>query len=150
MQVFFAAGVGTKTILQSVVTSGLPTEDILKTLESYGIEWYLTQKGDLMIRYWQVGAEDFIPTERIATIRETQAVPPEASTLEWLSGHLRQIKARYNNRWIAVLDNEVVADAENLPVLLQQVHDANIKNPLVTFIPGEPTIWATAYGRQDF
>jgi hypothetical protein len=149
MQVSFVAGVGAKTILQSV-TSGLPPEEILKTLESYGIEWYVTQKGDLIIRYWQVGAEDFIPTERIATIRETQPVPPEASTLEWLSGHLKEIKARYNNRWIAVLDNEVVADAENLPVLLQQVHDANIKNPLVSFIPEEPTIWATAYGHQDF
>lgn len=146
MQVSFVTGVGSKTILQSV-TSGLPPEEILKTLESYGIEWYMTQKGDLMIRYWQIGADDFVPVERIARIRESQTVPAEASALEWLSGHLREVKADYADRWIAIIDNEVVADAESLPALLQKVHDARIENPFVTFIPAEPIIWSTAYGQ---
>ncbi len=143
----FAVGGATKKILESIVTSGLPSEEILKRLDSYGINWYVIEKSDLMIRYWQVGAEDFIPTERIATIRETQAVPPEASTLEWLSAQLREIKARYSDRWIAIIDNQIVADAENLPSLLQKVHDAQIVNPFITFIPEEPIIWATAYGQ---
>lgn len=147
MQVSFGVGGTTKKILDSIATSGLPPEEILKRLDSYGIQWYVTEKGDLMIRYWQIGAEDFVPVERIARIRESQTVPAEASALEWLSGHLREVKADYADRWIAIIDNEVVADAESLPALLQKVHDARIENPFVTFIPAEPIIWSTAYGQ---
>lgn len=147
MQVSFGVGGATKKILESIVTSGLPPEEILKRLDSYGIQWYVTEKSDLMIRYWQIGAEDFVPVERIARIRESQTVPAEASALEWLSGHLREVKADYADRWIAIIDNEVVADAESLPALLQKVHDARIENPFVTFIPAEPIIWSTAYGQ---
>jgi len=147
MQVSFGVGGATKKILESVVTSGLPPEEILKRLDSYGIQWYVTEKGDLMVRYWQIGAEDFVPVERMARIRESQTVPAEASALEWLSGHLREVKADYADRWIAIIDNEVVADAESLPALLQKVHDARIENPFVTFIPAEPIIWSTAYGQ---
>lgn len=147
MQVSFGVGGTTKKILDSIATSGLPPEEILKRLDSYGIQWYVTEKGDLMIRYWQIGADDFVPVERIARIRESQTVPAEASALEWLSGHLREVKADYADRWIAIIDNEVVADAESLPALLQKVHDARIENPFVTFIPAEPIIWSTAYGQ---
>jgi len=150
MEVSFGVGGATKKILESIVTSGLPPEEILKRLDSYGIQWYVTEKGDLMIRYWQIGAEDFVPVERIARIRESQTVPAEASALEWLGGHLREVKADYADRWIAIMDNEVVADAESLPALLQKVHDARIENPFVTFIPAEPIIWSTAYGLQGF
>lgn len=143
----FAVGGATKKILESIVTSGLPSEEILKRLDSYGINWYVIEKGDLMIRYWQIGAEDFLPPEQIARIRENQTVPPEASALEWLSAQLREIKARYSDRWIAIIDNQIVADAENLPSLLQKVHNAQIVNPFITFIPEEPIIWATAYGQ---
>lgn len=147
MQVSFGVGGATKKILESIVTSGLPPEEILKRLDSSGIQWYVTEKSDLMIRYWQIGAEDFVPVERIARIRESQTVPAEASALEWLSGHLREVKADYADRWIAIIDNEVVTDAESLPALLQKVHDARIENPFVTFIPAEPIIWSTAYGQ---
>lgn len=147
MEVSFGVGGATKKILESIVTSGLPPEEILKRLDSYGIQWYVTEKSDLMIRYWQIGTEDFVPVERIARIRESQTVPAEASALEWLSGHLREVKADYADRWIAIIDNEVVADAESLPALLQKVHDARIENPFVTFIPAEPIIWSTAYGQ---
>ncbi|MBI4488427.1 MAG: hypothetical protein HY694_05035 [Deltaproteobacteria bacterium] len=147
MQVSFGVGGATKKILESIVTSGLPPEEILKRLDSYGIQWYVTEKGDLMIRYWQIGAEDFVPVEHIARIRESQTVPAEASALEWLSGHLREVKADYADCWIAIIDNEVVADAETLPTLLQKVNDAGIENPFVTFIPAEAIIWSTAYGQ---
>ncbi len=147
MRVSFGVSGATKRI---VVTSGLPPEEIVKRLDSYGIEWHVTEKGDLMIRYWQVGAEDFVPREHVAKIRASQSIPAQADALEWLSQHLGEIKAKFANRWIAIVDNEVVADAESLPALLQKVHDARIENPFVTFIPAEPIIWATAYGQQEF
>lgn len=147
MEVSFAVGGPTKTIIESIVTSGFAPEEILNRLDSYGIQWYLTEKGDLMIRYWQVGAEDFVPVERVATIRESQTVPAEAGALEWLSGHLREIRTQYANCWIAIIDNQVVAQAESLSELLQKIHDARLESPFVTFIPGEPIVWATAYGQ---
>ena len=56
MQVSFGVGGATKNIHQSIVTSGLPPEEILKRLDSSGIQWYVTEKSDVMIRYWQIGA----------------------------------------------------------------------------------------------
>lgn len=147
MKASFAVGGATKKILESGVTSGLSAEEILKQLDSYGIDWYVTEKGDLMIRYWQLGAEDCLPIERTARIRENQTTPREASALEWLSRHLREIRTQYTNRWIAIVDDQVVVDAGDLTSLLQRIEDARIESPFVTFIPGEPIIWATAYGQ---
>ncbi len=147
MEISFAVGGATKKIVESIGTSGLSPEEILKRLDSCGIQWHVTERGDLMIRYWQVGAEDFVPVEHVARIKESQTVPAEAGALEWLSGHLREVKAEYADRWVAIVGNQVVADAESLPALLQKVHDARVENPFVTFIPGEPIIWATAYGQ---
>jgi len=138
-----------KNIIESIVTSGLPPEEVLERLNSYGIDWYLTEKGDLLIKYWQIGAEDFVPSERIAEIRATQAVPSNATALEWLSTHLAALKAQFRDRWIAILDDRVVAHAENLPALMERIHDAQINNPFITFIPGEPILWSTAYGNQS-
>ncbi len=150
MEAPFAAGGETKTIVKSIVSSGLPAEEVIKHLDSYGIDWYVTEKDDLMIRYWQIGAEDFVPKERVGTIGESQTVvPPEPTALEWLSKHLTKVKSQYSNRWIAIIDNRVTADAENLPVLLQKVQNAEIENPFITFIPGEPIVWSTAYGQQN-
>jgi Family of unknown function (DUF5678) len=140
----------TKTIVESIVTSALSPEDVLQHLDSYGIDWYLTQKGDLMICYWQVAAEDFVPKEQVATIRENQTVPPDASSLEWLSSRLSEIKGQYANCWIAIKDHKVVASAGNLTDLLQSVRDAQIESPFVTFIPSDPIVWATAYGNKNF
>jgi len=61
-------------------TSGLSPEDILQRLDSYGVEWYLTQQGDLMIKYWQVGAEGVVSPERVGRI-QTRPVPTEATPL---------------------------------------------------------------------
>ena len=35
-----------KKIVESVVTSGVPVEELLRHLESAGIDWYLTEEGD--------------------------------------------------------------------------------------------------------
>lgn len=141
----FQVGGATKELVESVVTSSLSPGEILERLDSYGIEWYLTAEGDLMIRYWQVGAEDFVPAEHVGRIREGRMAPQEARVLEWLSSNLAGIRARYAGQWIAVVNDQVAASSWNLPGLLQQVRDSGIERPLITEIPAGPVIWTTAY-----
>ncbi len=145
MRTSFGVGGLTKEIVESVATSKLPPEEIIKRLDSYGIDWYLTDAGDLMIRYWQVGVEDFVPREHIARIRQSQIVPREASALEWLSRHLHDLRTKYAGQWVAVVDNQVVAASTSLPALLQQVGDSGIEHPFITEISAKPLIWTTAY-----
>lgn len=145
LQMSFGVGGPTKQIVESIVTSGFPPEEILQQLDSYGIDWYVTERGDLMIRYWQVGAEDFVPIERVATIRESRPVPSDAEALEWLSTHLRDIRARYGGQWIAIVGNTIVSAAPNLPSLLRELHQAGVERPLITEVPAERVIWTTAY-----
>ncbi len=149
MKTSVAEAESTKKIVESVITSGLPPEKILERLNSYDIQWYMTKSGDLMIKYWQLGAEDFLPLEHVAKIREGQVVPPEASRLEWLSSHLSDLKTRYEGQWIAILGDRVIANAANLPDLLQQVQGSEVESPFITQIPSEPIIWATAYASQN-
>ncbi len=149
MKASFAVGGPTKGIIESIGTSSLSPEEILERLDSYGIEWYLTEAGDLMIKYWQVGAEDFLPAEHVGTIRQGQTVPREASALEWLSRHLSDLRAQYVGQWVAIVENQVVAAAANLPDLLQRVRDSGIENPFITEIPAGPIIWTTVYARQS-
>lgn len=141
----FSVSTITKEIVESVVTGGASPQEVLERLNSYGIEWYLTEKGDLPIKYWQVGAEDFVPAEHVARIREGRAVPNDASTLEWLSQQLPELRKRYADHWIAVVENEVVAAAPTLPDLLQRIRDAAIEHPFITEIPSQPLIWTTTY-----
>lgn len=148
METCTAIGGIKKSIIESIVTSGLPPDEILNRLDSYGIQWYLTERGSLFLRYWQIGAEDFIPPERIGEIRDKQNIPSDAAALEWLSDQLSAIRARYNNRWIAIDNERVFADADNLPTLLEKIDDASVETPFITFIPGDPIIWNTAYGQQ--
>jgi len=148
MELCTSIGWSKKRIVESIVTSGLPPEEILNRLDSYDIEWYLTEGGGLFIRYWQIAAEDFMPPEQIAEIRDNQNIPHEATALEWLSNQLSAIKAQYINCWIAIDNEQVVADANNLPTLLEKIQDAGIETPFITFIPGDPIIWSTAYDQQ--
>ena len=141
----FAAGDLAKGIIEFVVTGSDSPEEILRRLDSYDIEWYVTEQGDLMIRYWQVGAEDFVPTELAGRIREAQIVPHEADALEWFSAHLRELEATYAGQWIAVVDDQVIASASDLSHLLEQVHRAGVHDPLITEIPSSPVVWTTAY-----
>ena len=147
MSTSFQTGAPTKEIVESLVTSSLAPEEILSRLDSYGIEWYLTEKGDLMIKYWQVGAQDFAPVEHIGRIREGQTVPREANMLEWLSDHLRDLQINYAGQWIAVVHNQVLAASNDLPDLLQQIRSSGIEHPFITQIPARRVIWTTTYAR---
>ena len=82
-------------MLESITTGGRAPEDLLDRLNSYDIEWYVTEKGDLFIRYWQLGAEDFVPAEHAGVIRMKQEIPPAADYLEWISAHLEHLKAEH-------------------------------------------------------
>ena len=134
-----------KDIVESVTTSGLPPEEMLQHLDSYGIEWYLTDQGDLMIKYWQVGAESLIPPERVATIKSGRAVPNEAQALEWVSHHLPQLRQQYAGQWVAVVAAAVAASAPSLSELLQRVEELGIERPFITEIPAGPITWITTY-----
>ena len=135
-----------KLILESVATSGLSPEEILQRLDSYGIDWYLTEPGDLMIKYWQVGAEGFVPPERVGTIR-MGSVPAEGNSLEWVSRHLSELRQRHAGQWVAVVGEQVAASAPTLPRLLECVEELGIDQPFLTEIPAGPITWITTYAR---
>jgi hypothetical protein len=130
--------------MKSLVTSGLSPEEVAERL-SYGIEWHMTEEGDLTLTYWQVGAEDFVPPAQVAKIRGSREAPREAAALEWVSRHLPDLRAGYPGQWVAIADDEVVASAANLSELLRQLRDAGLQNPLITEIPTGPIVWTTAY-----
>ena len=135
----------TMDIVESAVTSGLTPEETLRSLESAGINWYITDQGDLMIRYWQVAAEGFVSPEHVGRIQIGHAAPEEASALDWVSRHLDELRRQYAGQWIAVMEDRVVAIAPNLAGLLDQIHAAGVERPFVTQIPAGPIIWITAY-----
>jgi hypothetical protein len=140
-------GGSTKNIIESVSTSGLPPEELLQHLDSYDIEWYFTEQGDLMIKCWQVGAEGLVAPEQVATIQAGRAVPNEASALEWVSRHLAELRQEYGGRWIAVVGTAVAASAPTLPQLLQRIQELGIERPFVTEIPVGAITWITTYAR---
>lgn len=98
-----------------------------------------------MVKYWQVVTRDFVPSELVGTMTEGRVIPPEASSLEWVSAHLRELEASYAGQWIAIAKGQVVAYSPNLPDLLQRLSDSRIENPFITEIPSGPVVWVTAY-----
>ncbi len=134
-----------KKVIESVVTSTARPEDILEQLRSCGIEWYITEKGALWIKYWQIGAEDFVPIERAAVLREAQEMNAEATSLEWVSNNLTTLKVRYPGKWIALKGGEVEAAADDLPTLMRIVGEQGIEQPFITQVPAEKVVWTTTY-----
>jgi hypothetical protein len=128
-----------------VLNSAIKPEEALAALREMGIEWYLTEGGDLMIKYWQVGAKGFIAAEHTAAIRMQQDRPPELSNLEWLSQHLNDLQQKYAGQWIAVEGDTVVATAPDIGGLLNQTKHLNIEKPFVTKIPLGDIVWQTAF-----
>ena len=141
----FSIGSTTTGIIESLVTSGLPVDDILKQLDSLGIDWYLTEQGDLILRYWQVVAERLVPVEHVARIRASQSVPTAAEALEWLSTNLDDLRTQYADQWLAIVGHEVVASAPDLPSLLTATAGLEAVTPFITQIPAQPVSWQTAF-----
>lgn len=126
-----------------VLTSGKSPEEVLSLLGKYGIEWHVTEEGTLMIKYWQVGAEDFVPIEHAAIIRASSPSPEQSDKLDWLSKNMQNIRSEYGGQWVAVYDDRIVASAQLLPELMNQILEYD--RPLITFIPAEPVVWTFTY-----
>ena len=148
-QISFPVGGATEENVRSAVTGSRPPEEILNQLDSYGIEWYVTDQGDLLIRSWQVAAEDFVPAERVAEVRQDHTIPDDADALEWVSANLEQLTREYAGNWIAISNNEVVAASTTLQELLSLIEAQSIQNPFLTRVPETPIIWETAYANKD-
>ncbi len=136
---------GTNTIVDSVITSSRAHEEVLDGLTSYGIEWYATEQGDLLVKYWHVGAKGFISPEEVGRFQIGGSLPHEAGALEWVSRHLDDLARLYRGQWIAVAQARVVTSAPTLTDLLERLRTIEIDRPFVTQIPLEPVVWPMAY-----
>ena len=139
---------------KTIVTSGVSTgpkspEEALKVLErldKIGFESFVTQAGDLLIRYWTIGAQGFVTPEHAAVIRSKRPSPEHENVLDWLSKNLADIQPQYAGQWIAIYANAVVAANPSLHELLGQI--VGIDRPFLTFIPKEPVVWKFTYAHQ--
>lgn len=138
------------TIVTSVVSRGAKSPEealnFLERLDRIGIESFVTEAGDLLIRYWTIGAQGFVNPEHAAVIRSKRPSPEQTDKLDWLSKNLANIRRQYEGQWIAIYGNQVVAASPNLPDLINQVTEFD--RPLVTFIPQEPVVWTFTYANQ--
>lgn len=147
------AQVGSGSPTQSVrrewgsVTSGGRPEEVLERLDSYDIEWHLTEEGHLWLRQWQLGSEDFVPAERVAELRAGRELPADADRLEWLSRNLPALRAEHAGQWIAIANGETLA-ASDLPALMAEIEARHLENPFVTQIPAEEVVWTTTYAHR--
>jgi hypothetical protein len=136
------------TIVSNIVTGSKSYEEVLDELEQAGIEWYITEGGDWMIRYWQVGAEDFAPSEKVGELRSRNPATMGAEALEWTSKHLDELMKQYGGKWIAVADaSTVVASSDSLSGLMEQLRETDLEEPFVTQIPTGTVVWHTMYAK---
>ncbi len=126
-----------------VSTSASSAEEIMAHLDKIGMEPFVTEKGDLVIKCWQI-IEGFVSEEHAAVIRANRSSTAEGSEMDWLSENLQSIQEIYAGQWIGIADNEIVASSPTLPELLTLIGD--IDKPFVTFIPAEPVVWTFTYG----
>jgi DNA-binding transcriptional LysR family regulator len=140
-----------RDIVQAELTSGGSTDVLLGWRTELGIEHYVTQAGDLMVRVWQVGSENFVSSEEAARLRELLGADPpkEIDALEWVSRNLARLKRDYPGRWIAVAQGRVVAEGATAAELLSAVEAGGIERPFVTQIPSRLVRRYTAYASQS-
>ena len=130
-------------IIISTPTRAKSPEETLESLTEFDIDWYVTEEGTLMIRYWQIAAEDFVSQEQAAEIRLTRQSPEQSDKLDWLSKNLQSIRSKYAGQWIAIYDNRIVAAATNLPDLMNKVIEFD--RPFITFISSDQVVWDFTY-----
>jgi hypothetical protein len=132
-----------KLIFDSIATGARSSEEILRYLDKFGIEWFVTEGGDLMIKSWTVAAQDFVTPEQAANIRSNRATTEYSDDLDWLSQNLEVVRRQFSNKWIAICENRIVGSSTSIPELMAQV--GQFDKPLITFIPAEPTTWVSTY-----
>lgn len=132
-----------KSVIESMTIEAQSPAVVLSALDKLGIESYVTEEGHLMIRYWQIGAEDFVTPEQSSIIRTSRSLPDQVDNMDWLSKNLQTIRREYGGKWVAIYDERVVASASILPDLMTQI--AEYDRPLITLIPAEPVIWTFTY-----
>lgn len=132
--------------MASEIATNSDAAKVLTLLRQLGVDWALTDEGDLMIRYWQLGAEQFVPKEYVSHLRGLEA-PSAAptSSLEWLSKNLAALKTQYSGEWIAVSSGSVMAHAPTLSVLLAALGEVGEDAPFITQIPDASVVWSTTY-----
>ena len=133
-----------KSFFESASSIGAqsPTE-FLSALDRMGIDSNVTGEGHLMIRYWQIGAEDFVPPEQVSIIHTSRHLPDQGDNMDWLSKNLQTIRQEYGGKWVAVYNERIVASSSTLPDLMNQIEEYD--RPLITLIPAEPVIWTFTY-----
>lgn len=136
-----------KSVIESMSIEAQSPTELLPALDRLGIESYVTEKGHLMTRYWQIGAKDFVPPEQAsiirASIRVSRSLPDQGDNMDWLSKNLQTIRQEYGGKWVAVYNERIVASSSTLPDLMNQIEEYD--RPLITLIPAEPVIWTFTY-----
>jgi hypothetical protein len=132
-----------KNVIESMSIEAQSPTEFLAALGRIGIESYVTEEGHLMIRYWQIGAEDFVPPEQASIIRTSRPLPDQGDNMDWLSKNLQTIRQEYGGKWVAVYNERIVASSSTLPDLMNQIEEYD--RPLITLIPAEPVIWTFTY-----
>ena len=132
-----------KSVIESISIEAQSPTELLSALDRIGIESYVTEEGHLMIRYWQIGAEDFVPPEQASIIRTSRPLPDQGDNMDWLSKNLQTIRQEYGGKWVAVYNERIVASSSTLPDLMNQIEEYD--RPLITLIPAEPVIWTFTY-----
>jgi hypothetical protein len=132
-----------KNVIESMSIEAQSPTEFLAALDRIGIESYVTEEGHLMIRYWQIGAEDFVPSEQASIIRTSRPLPDQGDNMDWLSKNLQTIRQEYGGEWVAVYNERIVASSSTLPDLMNQIEEYD--RPLITLIPAGPVIWTFTY-----
>lgn len=132
-----------KKYIKSTRTSAKSPQEAIESLTNAGIDCFVTEERTLMVKIWQVGAEDFASPEQVAIIRAKQQSPEQSDELDWLSKNLQSICQDYANQWIAINGNVIVATASDLPNLMSQI--TQFDKPFITFIPSDQIVWTFAY-----
>ena len=132
-----------KSVIESMSIEAQSPTELLSALDRIGIESYVTEEGHLIIRYWQIGAEDFVPPEQASIIRTSRHLPDQGDNMDWLSKNLQTIRQEYGGKWGAVYNERIVASSSTLPDLMNQIEEYD--RPLITLIPAEPVIWTFTY-----
>lgn len=129
-------------IIASTATGAKSPQEVLESLTRVGLDCYVTEAGDLAIKYWQI-VKDFISPEQAAIIRTTQKPQEQTEEIEWLSKNLENIRLDYAGQWIAIYENRIVATATGLPDLMNQT--SQFDKPFITFISADEIVWNFAY-----